>query len=58
MPVIVSLTQSLAMSDDGVAPTHWAKTRKQIQRNYPGSELSSISGSEIKRITAGVKARR
>jgi hypothetical protein len=29
-----------------------------IQRHYPGSMLSLLSGSAIKRITAGVKARR
>jgi hypothetical protein len=46
------------MTNDAVAPAHWAKPREQIQGNHPGSELSSISGNEIKRITAGVKARR
>jgi hypothetical protein len=56
--VVVSLPESAAMADDGVAATHRAVTRQQAQRNYPGSELSFASGSAIKRITAGVKARR
>jgi hypothetical protein len=56
--VVVGLSESPAVTDDGLTLAHRAAARKQAQRNHPGSELSSVSGSAIKRITAGVKARR
>ena len=46
------------MADDRVAPTNWALPRQEVQGDHPGSMLSFVSGSAIKRITAGVKARR
>jgi hypothetical protein len=56
--VVVGLAESASVADDGVASAHRAAAWEQAQRNYPGSELSSVSGNAIKRITAGVKARR
>jgi len=58
VPVIVSLAVPLSMPDDRVLPANRASPRKKIQRDHPGSLLSFVSGSAIKRITAGVKARR
>jgi hypothetical protein len=56
--VIVTLTPSPAVADDGVVKTDGTSPRQKLQRNHPGSPLSFPSGSAIKRITAGVKARR
>ena len=58
VPVIVTLTESPSMTDDGVFPTNWTSPRQAVQRDHPGSRLSFVSGSVINRITAGVKARR
>jgi len=58
VPVVVGLAEPSSMADDRVAPTNWALPRQQIQGDHPGSMLSFASGSAIKRITAGVKARR
>ena len=57
-PVIVPLTNSPAMADDGVVMANRTAPRQQFQGDHPGSVLSFASGSAIKRITAGVKARR
>jgi hypothetical protein len=46
------------MADDGVVVASRASPREEVQWDHPGSTLSFASGSEIKRITAGVKARR
>jgi hypothetical protein len=54
--VIVALAAAPSMADDRVAAANWTTPRQAVQRNYPGSMLSSASGSAIKRITAGVKA--
>jgi hypothetical protein len=54
--VIVALTQSPPVADDRVITANGTSPRQQVQRDYPGSALSSASGSAIKRITAGVKA--
>jgi hypothetical protein len=56
--VVVSLLATSSVPNDGVAVTERAVPRQQRQTdaNYPGSALSSIAGSAIKRITAGVKA--
>jgi len=54
--VIVALASAPSMANDGVVVTSWATPRQAVQRNHPGSMLSSVSGSAIKRITAGVKA--
>ncbi len=58
MLVIVSLAESPAVANDRVVLAERAQPRQQMQRHYPGSMLSLVSGSAIKRITAGVKARR
>ena len=56
--VVVRLPESPSVTDDGVVAAQRAQRRQQMQRNYPGSMLSLAPGSAIKRITAGVKARR
>jgi len=53
----VGLTKSPSVTDDRVVSAKRALPRQSIQRNYPGSRLSFASGSAIKRIKAGVKAR-
>jgi eukaryotic-like serine/threonine-protein kinase len=50
--------ESPAVANDRVVLTERAQPRQEMQRHYPGSLLSLVSGSAIKRITAGVKARR
>ncbi len=55
--VVVGLAESPAVANDRVVLAERAQPRQQIQRHYPGSMLSLASGSAIKRITAGVKAR-
>jgi hypothetical protein len=56
--VIVRLAQSSAVANDCVVAANRAKPRQKLQGHYPGSVLSLLSGSAIKRTTAGVKARR
>jgi hypothetical protein len=56
--IVMGLSVSAAVADDGLGLAHRAAAREQAQGNHPGSELSSVSGNAIKRITAGVKARR
>jgi hypothetical protein len=56
--VIVDLTKPTSMANDCVAPAQRTPPGKEFQRDDPGSVLSFVSGSAIKRITAGVKARR
>jgi hypothetical protein len=46
------------MADDRVVVAYRASPRETVQGDHPGSMLSFASGSAIKRITAGVKARR
>ena len=58
VPVIVGLAEPSSMPDDRVALANRASPREKVQRDHPGSLLSLVSGSAIKRITAGVKARR
>ena len=58
MLVIVALTESPSVADDRVVAANGTSPRQEVQRNHPGSMLSLASGSAIKRITAGVKARR
>jgi hypothetical protein len=57
-PVIMALTKSPAVADDRIVMANRTAPRQKFQRDYPGSMLSFASGSAIKRITAGVKARR
>jgi len=54
--VIVALASTPSMANDRVVVANWTTPRQAVQRNHPGSMLSSASGSAIKRITAGVKA--
>ena len=56
--VIVRLSESPSMANDGLGVAKRAHPRQKLKRNHPGSRLSCVSGSAIKRITAGVKARR
>jgi hypothetical protein len=56
--VIVDLTKPSSMANDCVAPAQRTSPWEELQRNHPGSVLSSVAGSAIKRITADVKARR
>ena len=56
--VIVGLTEPPSMADDRVVQTNRTLPRQEVQGDHPGSMLSFASGSAIKRITAGVKARR
>jgi len=55
--VVVRVPQAPSVADDRVVPTDRTPARQAIQRNYPGSLLSFSSGSAIKRIRTGVKAR-
>jgi hypothetical protein len=57
VPVIVGLAKSPSVADDRGAPANRTLPRQEGQRDHPGSMLSFSSGSAIKRITAGVKAR-
>ena len=52
------LAEPPAVANDRIVLAERAQPRHQIQRRYPGSLLSLLSGSEIKRITAGVRVRR
>jgi hypothetical protein len=54
----MALTKSPAVADDRIVMANRTAPRQKFQRDYPGSMLSFASGSAIKRITAGVKARR
>ena len=56
--IIVALAEPPAVADDCVVTAHGAAPRQAVQGDHPGSILSCASGSAIKRITAGVKARR
>jgi len=56
--LVVRLPEPPSVADDRVVAAERAEPRQQTQGNYPGSMLSLVSGSAIKRITAGVKARR
>ena len=58
MLVVVTLAQSPSVADDAVLMANGTSPWQQVQRDHPGSMLSFASGSAIKRITAGVKARR
>jgi hypothetical protein len=57
-PVIVALTESPSVANDRVVAANGTSPRQEVQRDHPGSMLSFTSGSAIKIITAGVKARR
>ena len=55
---IVGLAGTPSVADDRVVVANRTSPRQEIQRDHPGSMLSFVSGSAIKRITAGVRARR
>jgi hypothetical protein len=54
--LIVALASAPSMANDRVVAANWTTPWQVLERNHPGSMLSSASGSAIKRITAGVKA--
>jgi hypothetical protein len=56
--VVVRLLAASSVPNDGVAVAERTVPRqlRQTDADYPGSALSSTTGSAIKRITAGVKA--
>jgi hypothetical protein len=58
VPVVVGLAESPSVANDRVSPANRTLPRQEVQGDHPGSLLSFSSGSAIKRITAGVKARR
>ena len=58
MLVIVGLAEPQPMADDRVVSAKGTPPWQEVQRDHPGSMLSFASGSAIKIITAGVKARR
>jgi hypothetical protein len=43
--VIVALASARSMANDRVVVTNWTTPRQALQRNHPGSMLSSASGS-------------
>ena len=55
---VVGLAEPPSMADDRVDVADRTSPRQEVQRDHPGSMLSFASGSAIKIITAGVKARR
>ena len=55
---VVGLAEPPSVADDRVVAADRTSPRQEIQRDHPGSMLSFASGSAIKIITAGVKARR
>jgi hypothetical protein len=54
---IVGLAEPSSMPDDRVVLANGTSPRQEVEGDHPGSMLSFASGSAIKRITAGVKAR-
>jgi hypothetical protein len=56
--VVVRVAEPPAVANDREILAKRAQSRQELQRHYPGSMLSFVFGSAIKRITAGVKARR
>jgi hypothetical protein len=60
MSLVMSLLAPASVADDGVlaASRTSARQLRQADFSYPGSALSSVHGSAIKRIMAGVKTGR
>jgi hypothetical protein len=56
--LVVRLAESSSVTDDRITAANRTSSRQAFQRHYPGSSLSFVSGSAIKKITAGVKAHR
>jgi hypothetical protein len=57
VPVIMGLAESPSMADDRVVVANRTLPRQEVQRDHPGSILSFVSGSAIKRTTAGREGR-
>jgi hypothetical protein len=55
---VVGLAGTSSVADDRVVVANRTSPRQKVQRDHPGSMLSFASGSAIKIIKAGVKARR
>jgi hypothetical protein len=53
---VVGLAGTQSVADDRALAADRTSPRQEIQRDYPGSMLSFVSGSAIKIITTGVKA--
>src|SRR5208283_504082 len=49
--LIMSLAEAPSVADDRIVAANGASSRQALQRNYPGSGLSFVSGSAITRIT-------
>jgi len=49
MPVVVGGTEPPSVTHDGVIPAKRAAPWQEVQRDHPGSMLSFVSRSEIKR---------
>jgi hypothetical protein len=58
VPLVMSRAKSASVADDRGVLAQRADARQKVQWHYPGSPLSLVSASAIKRITAEVKARR
>jgi hypothetical protein len=56
LPVIVRLAEPPTVADDCLVLANRTPPWQEGQWDHPGSLLSFVSGSAIKRITAGVKA--
>jgi hypothetical protein len=52
----MALAEPPSVTGDRILPADGTLPRQEGQRDHPGSMLSFVSGSAIKRITAGVKA--
>jgi len=55
--VVMGVAEPPSMADDRLLTANRASPRQEIQWDHPGSILSFTSGSAMKIITAGVKAR-
>jgi hypothetical protein len=53
---VVGLAGTQSVADDRALAADRTSPRQEVQRDYPGSILSFVSGSAIKITTAGVKA--
>jgi hypothetical protein len=59
VPLVVGSAQAPSMADNRAVLANRTSPGEKVQGDHPGSSmLSFTSGSAIKRITAGVRARR
>jgi hypothetical protein len=56
--IVMRLPLTPTVADDRGVLTCRTPARQKLERDHPGSLLSFVSGSAIKRITAGVKTGR